>query len=313
MAVRDENGYLGDYREQFQEISLDAQKEGEDLTKAVIKGMKYRLLEPDYETWLKECLKCNDWNGLNNMIFQTNRHDLLPSSSGGYDHCELFLGLLGAFACGDIHAVERIFPHELGLTANGYPFYVVASNLFIALWYQDENMLKQALPKAEAFIATKKPQWERAVVAYLLALYNKDTAEAQTQLQEVCKSYMRSDMASFKKLLCVEAHGLYCMAYYLLPEDQYQQLHMPEYKNFSVEYAVWRREHPEPELNLYFEYPAPMELVNQIYLAPIAVTKLHQPYLGQDNPYMSAKAKKQWCLDVGTMLDDFTNGVTEGR
>ena len=327
MSDKDKNEYLKKQEERFRQLSEKAEKNGEDFKKVVVKGMKYKRLEPDYENWLKECLKSSNWNGLNDLIFQMNRHDLLPACPSGYDHCWLFLSMLGAFACGDISAIERMFPRELGLTANGYPFYVVASNLLISLWYnretyhlsstlrvgdrdKDEAMLTQALSKAEKFVTTKKPQWERATVAYLLALHNKDVAEAQTQLQEVCKSYMRIDVSPAKKMLCVEAHGLYCLAYYLLPKEQYQQLQMPDYKNFSIEYASWRREHPEPELHLYFEYPASMELVNQIYLAPVAITKLHQPYLGQDNPYMSAREKKQWNLDLEAMLDDFVAGMT---
>lgn len=342
MSDKDENEYLKKQEERFRQLSMEAEKNGEDFKKVVVKGMKYKQLEPDYENWLKECLNSSNWNGLNDLIFQMNRYDLLPACPSGYDHCWLFPSMLGAFACGEISAIERMFPHELGLTANGYPFYVVASNLLISLWYnirehnepsgceadirrmcenhdgakrnhgnnKDEVMLTQALSKAEKFVTTKKPQWERATVAYLLALHNKDVAEAQTQLQEVCRSYMRSDMSPAKKMLCVEAHGLYCLAYYLLPKEQYQQLQMPDYKNFSIEYASWRREHPEPELHLYFEYPASMELVNQIYLAPVAITKIHQPYLGQDNPYMSAREKKQWNLDLEAMLDDFVAGMT---
>lgn len=305
--------YLKKYQEIYHQITLKAEEKQEDLAKEILLSKNLSAMKPDYEGWLRECLERKDWNGLNNLIFQVNRHALLPvpSGGGGYDHCGQFLNLLSALACGDLDTVERIFPYELGLTSNGYPFYVIAGNLFLALWYKwngvdsNELLLKKALPKAEKFIISKKPQWERAVTAYLLALCKEDMTEAGNRLQEVCNAYMRSDMAPVKKLLCVEVHGLYCLAFYILPKEQYQQIVMPEHKNFSKTYAAWRMEHQKPELELYFKYPETMELVNRIYLAPVARTKLHQPYLEQDNPYMSAKEKKQWHLNGEAMLEDF--------
>ncbi len=309
------DAYLEKYQAMYQRLLTKAEEQGSTFIQVLIKAKSISAIKPDYEHWLAECLEAKDWQGLNNLIFQTNRHDLLPSVSSGYDHCFLFLNLLNAFACGDVDSIERMFPFELGLTSNGYPFYLAAGNLFIALWYRKNGMdkegalLKKALPKAEKFITTKKPQWERAATAYLLALFHEDIAEAQKQLQEVCKSYMRSDMAPMKKVLCVEAHGLYCLAQYLLPQEMVQQMEMPEYKNFSKEYAKWREEHPKPEPGLYFAYPAPMEIVNRMYLAPVAKTKLHQPYLGQENPYMSAREKKQRYLDLDGMLEEFVTSI----
>lgn len=309
------DAYLEKYQQMYQRLSVKAEERGSTLIQTLIKAKSISAIKPDYEHWLAECLEAKDWQGLNNLIFQTNRHDLLPSVSSGYDHCILFLNLLSALACGDVVSIERMFPFELGLTSNGYPFYLAAGNLFMALWYrkngmdEKEELLKKALPKAEKFITTKKPQWERAATAYLLALYHEDMEEAQNQLQMVCKSYMRSDMAPVKKILCVEAHGLYCLAQYLLPKEMVQQINMPEYKNFSKEYAKWRVEHPEPDLGLYFAYPAPMEIVNQMYLAPVAKTRLHQPYLGQENSYMSAREKKQWYLDLEGMQEEFIKDI----
>ena len=51
----------------------------------------------------------------------------------------------------------------------------------------------QAVPRAKKFVSGKSPQWDRATVAYLLALYDKKPEEAGVQLELVCKGAMRSD------------------------------------------------------------------------------------------------------------------------
>ena len=86
-------------------------------------------------------------------------------------------------------------------------------------------------------------------------------------------------------------------------------LTMPEHHNFLKEYAALRMENPHPTHKLYFEYPAPMELLNQVLMAPVAKSSLKQPYLNSDNQYLSPKDKKAWYLDEKAMLDAFCQTV----
>ena len=205
--------------------------------------------------------------------------------------------------------MERILPSELGLTHNGYPFYVVMSNLLSAMWYRDEMLLPKAIDAAEKFVGTKKPQWECSGVAFLLSLHKEDAEEMGKHLQYLSSGYMRADFSKSMKQLCVPAHGLYCLAKILLPSEVFQQLKMPEHKSFSQGFAKWRNENSQPRLNVYVEYPAPLEILNQIYMAPVAKSIISRLYLHGDNSYHSPQLKKKWFLDEEAMLIAFVENL----
>lgn len=280
-----------------------------EVLKAITRSMSFGILETNYDVWLDECFLHEDWQKWNDLIFQQMRHDLLPGCEGGYDHCRNFLNALEALACGDNETMERILPSELGVTKNGYPFYVVMSNLLMAMWYRDEILLPKALEAAVKFVGTKKPQWERSGAAFLLSLHKEDVKAMGMHLQNVCSGYMRADFSKALKRLCLPAHGLYSLAQNILPTEIFQQIKMPEHKSFSQGFAKWRNENPQPRLNLYFEYPAPLEVINKIHMAPVAKSIISQPYIHSDNPYHSPQLKKKWSLDEQTMLIAFVENM----
>ena len=144
--------------------------------------------------------------------------------------------------------------------------YRPATNMLIGLWRKDSSVLDYAVPRAKKFVSGKRPQWERAVAAYLLAVYDKNPREAGVQLELLCRGVMRTDFdADSDKVLFVPAHGLYQLAACLWDEELFQQLPMPNHKIFSKEYAIWRntqKVHPE----LFAKYPEPM--INSILTNP---------------------------------------------
>ena len=46
-------------------------------------------------------------------------------------------------------------------------------NMLIGLWRKDNSVLNYAVPEAKKFISGKRPQWERATVAYYLHCMRK--------------------------------------------------------------------------------------------------------------------------------------------
>ncbi len=306
------NHYIEQCMINYEEILNKAKEradQGFGVLEVMVRSISYGLLKTDYDRWLNECFSHQGWQKWNDLIFQQMRDNLLPGCAGGRDHSTNLLHILEAFACGDNETIERILPHELGLTKNGYPFYVVMSNLLMAIWYKDEKLLPKALTAAEKFIGTKKPQWERSGVAFILALHTEDVEGMGENLQKMCAGYMRADFSKSLKQLCVPAHGLYCLAKKLLSAEIFQQVKMPEHKNFSQGFANWRNENPHPVLNLYFEYPEPLETLNQIYKAPVAKSIISQPHLHSDNPYHSSQLKKKWYLDERAMVKAFAEDM----
>lgn len=265
----------------------------QDYIAEIINQISFRHTKELYEIWFKECLEKCDWQGVNSLIFQQNRLELIPGSASGYDHCIRFSKLLNSVACGDFEAIERIIPQDIVVSKNGYALLVVGINLFFAMWYKDEVKLEAALRVARKFINSKKPANERAQIAAMVGICDKDAEVISENLQAFCAGYNKTDVLPYKKLLCRHAHGIYCLAKILLDEEIFSQIKMPKHQNFSCEFAAWRNENQKPELNLYFNYPKELEIFNQIFMHPPVKSMLHQPYKDYERVpyrYMDEKA-----------------------
>ena len=165
--------------------------------------------------------------------------------------------MLWALAAGNLNTLDLLVPRKPERVTHIYPAYRPATDMLIGLWRRDSSVLDSAVPGAKKFVSGKSPQWDRATVAYLLAVYEKNPEEAGIQLELLCKGAMRSDFdPDTDKVLFVPAHGLYQLAACLWDEALFRQLPMPGHKIFSREYAVWRNTHTvQPAL--YAEYPDP--------------------------------------------------------
>lgn len=221
-----------------------------------------------YPKYLEGLLKDNNWDRLNNLIYQENCVQSLSSlmNTDTQSRYWAFLEMLEALAVGNIKTLELLLPNKIENVTHIFPLYRPAVNMLIGLWRKDNSVLDYAVPRAEKFVSGKRPQWERATVAYLLALYDKKPKEAGIQLELMCKGVMRTDFDDDRdKTLCVPAHGLYQLAACLWDEELFRQLPMPNHKIFSKKYAIWRNtQNVQPEL--FAKYPEP--IINDVLINP---------------------------------------------
>lgn len=234
----------------------------------------------DWNVWTEECVQKADWSGLCRVINQRGKSDMMPVIYGGYNYERNVHCVLECFLCGDIQAMERILPLQLAQVKNyNDPFFPAAAHVLIGLWYKDATILKWAVPDAERFLGRRKSTLlEKGMVSFLLDLVSGDMDQGSEDLLAVCKGYSKDKKYILGlRPFCTFAHGLYCLAQIVLPKDAFQRLKLPEYKNFLPEFAMWRREHPEPDQSLWFRYPENMALFNKIYAAPPARLVLKQP------------------------------------
>ena len=213
------------------------------------------------EQMIQRGLEAEDWQSLNDTNFQSVRLQTFGLRLNPGEEFWYFFQALTAIAVGDDGLMEWIFPAgmEKKVPKKVYPLYRVGAPLLAGLWYQDRALLEFAVPNGETFAASKKPQWDRAVISYLLALCRRDVKEAGKQLQTLCQTVTRVDV-SWEKEPFLPAHGLYRLAARVLSGEEFDQLAMPDYKTFSRGYARWRG---TPSGTLALPYPEPMEFVNK--------------------------------------------------
>lgn len=301
----DNQGYIELCKKQYDLTISNSADEKNQLFQNAAKAISLSVFGLNYGPWLNECLFSQNWARLNDLVFQTMHYSLVPGLPSGTDHCIMWLPTLAAFACGEYGVIEKTLPKDLGITHNGHPFDIVMSNLLISIWYREEKWLTKVLPAAERFCSQKRPKWQQFAVSFLIALYNRDIPTMQDCLQNLCECFPYSNCSREEKQLCISAHGLYCFVQQIGTKENGHILTTPKHRNFSKEYATWRIENPYPTHKLYFEYPSPMEILNQILMAPVVKSSLEQPYLNSDNQYLSVKDKKAWFLDEKAMLASF--------
>ena len=228
------------------------------------------LIDNPYLLGLSIAFQNNDYELLNNSIYHYSKHRLLDITSAGYDRCWYFWNCLDGMACNYKEIIEKCYPVELGLCNNGYPFYVVASNLLMSLWYENQQWMEIAYPAGEKFLRQKKGLWEKAIIAYLMALSNNDMDKATEELSNVCKYSTRLDRPKLYKCLSTEAHGLYQLARYILSEDEFNQIGLPDNDNFCKGLISWQREHEYPEKGKFIlHYPDKLDVMNRILELPL--------------------------------------------
>lgn len=252
----------------------------------------------DWTVWMEECIQNADWPGLCRIINQRSKLDMLPCIYGSYTYEKNFYCMLECFVCGNVQFMERLLPLELLNVKNFYqPIFPVAAHLLVGLWHKDEAVLEWAATEAEQFVGRKKTTMlERAVVNFLLDLARDDIEKASEDLLAVCKGYPKDKKYVLGvRPFCTYAHGLYCLAQILLPAADFQALAMPKYKNFLVDFAMWRREHTNPDCSLWFKYPEDLDVLNKIFEAPPAQLVMSQPFL--DNPNTKPKERQDWLAD----------------
>lgn len=218
--------------------------------------------------YLEDLIKEKDWEKLNNFIYQNNLIEsfgVLTEYNNINNHYWFFLNMLEALAVGNIKTLELLLPDKPEKVVDIFPLYKYATNMLIGLWYKDKDVLDNSIQMANKFVNGKRPQWERAIVEYLLRLYDKNPKEAGIQLEIVCKTAMRADISCAKKILWVPAHGLYQLASYIWDKELFQQLPMPNHKSFSKEYAVWRNTQ-KVQPALFVKYPE--SIINDILINP---------------------------------------------
>lgn len=279
--------YLQAQMDIYEEILLE---KCDDLEKKI--KLHLYFIDNPYTLGLYISLKNENWKLLNDALYQSAKQRLLDITEDGYDHSGEFWEVMDAMACNDVEALEACFPRDIGLCNNGYPTFVVASNMLIKLWYRTFEKDDEVVKKARKMLTQKKSLWEKAIVGFLLAIYDKDMEDAIRQLNEVCKSSRRIDKPNLHKYFCSEAHGLYNIARIILEKDIFEKLKFPEDDAFIDEFAMWQMDNNYPKGELFIVYPKELDFMNRILECDIPKCRLHNPYKNKNVMYRDCETMR---------------------
>ena len=307
-----------------EETAMDKEKNFEKGSTEYYKDLCYKAdINLRYKTWdcfeneLAVAVKNSDFPRIKNIFYHETKLRMLPLWEPGTDHGYQMWRLLDLLACDEFDNIYRVYPEGLPLCSNNHPLWTNSTNLLLCIMYNTEEKeiynQSKVIEKAEKFITSKKPVWDRAVAACMLAILNHDAAAFSENIQKVCESYNKTDVSDYQKLFCQNACGLLVLAKHFLTEEEFQQVKYPVYKNFHKGYMDWFFSQESLSDELCFDYEEPYEEFTKILKRPVAITRINQPYLGSDNPYISSKAKKDWYMDMKKMLEEFCTELSNGK
>lgn len=194
--------------------------------------------------------KNNDVGILKNALHTLNRltYGEMLSTSGGYNHSGSFVEVIYAFADGDVELVKRYLPVIHGLADNKtYLFFRPGCNLIMGMIYENSKWIEEAQNQALKFCERKSSaKNDILVVEYLLALNRKEIDKASSLLQEITDNYRKMNWLfnfknGFLKFFGVYIHGLYYFARFVLPDELFRQMNVPEHSVFWQDFDLYTK------------------------------------------------------------------------
>ena len=223
------------------------------------------MIRTPYYYLLYRAFRKEDWQAVNDAQYQYAKQELWHNYNY-YDIRNAWL-LMAAndfslLDCNDAYGFSEAY--HMVWTAPG--------NMMMGLYLHDDAAIKRGMAEAEKLLGQKTVgKWYKELSHFMLALVNRDMAEAGRSLNTLCENYRYYDqeMMSFEKLFCIPAHGLYNFARRVLTETEFSRLEMPSSPTFFREFALWQRDNNYPAGKQALVYPDhSLRFMNEIINLP---------------------------------------------
>lgn len=151
------------------------------------------------------------------------------------------------------------------------PFFRASCNLIMGLIYQNMVWVDEACVQCEKFCGQKTaPKYDVLVVKYLVALSKRDLPGASVLLQEIANSYRKttwlfSYRSEFLKFFGVYVHGLYNIGHFVLEQEDFNQLSMPEHSVFWKEFDLYTKKVSFSKGNLILKLEGNLQSVRRLF------------------------------------------------
>ena len=312
MKIELEKEYLESLQFWYNAALEESEKDGKAFHKRFILGWTFSRYpkDEDFLSLFKSAEKNKDYPVMQQLFFTLNKRILLWNSDSGYDHCMVIYTMMPYLCCAEYDEIYREFPSDLPIAANGHSMMVNATALLQCILYKGKYDEEKVIAKAEKYILSKKPKWDRAYVGCFLAIIKNDADMLSENLQELCNYHTRQSICGFMKYHCQSAYGILVFAKKNLPKETFEKVKMPEYKTFDPGYMEWVFNEKFVRESIY-DYKAPYEELNIAYEMPLPITKVHHRYLNSDNKHISSWEKRAYYMDEPAMNDQVVEYVME--
>ena len=299
------------YLNRWRESALEKNNESErEYYKRILYGWRVGIY-PKVDILLNELKVAfinKNYDLVQHIFFTFNKKEFFCYLKCGYDHCFLVYRVIPYLCCSEFNELYRAFPENLPLSTNGYSMLVNATALLQCILYKDKYDHQKVVEKAQKYIDSKQPIWNRAFVASFLAILKNDDVMLSKNLQTLCDYHSRQSISDFMKFQCQYAYGLVLLAKHSLPESVFQKVKLPEHKTFDLGYMEWLYTGHFVRQSIY-NYPSPYEELNFVYQMPLPITNLHQPYLNNDHTPISPQKKKSYHIDTDAMNEQIVDYI----
>ena len=312
MKIEIDKEYLKSLKFWYNAALEKSAEKSKEFYKTFIYGWSLSIYPEDNDilSIFKKAEKSKDYSAMQQLFYTHNKRILTWNLSSGYDHCMAIYTMMPYLCCADYDEIYRAFPSDLPISTNGHSMMVNATALLQCILYKGKYDEENAIAKAEKYILTKNPKWDRAYVGCFLAIIKNDADMLSENLQILCNYHTRQSICGFMKYHCQSAYGILVFAKKNLPQEIFERVKMPEHKTFDPGYMEWVFNEQFVRESI-FDYKAPYEELNIVYEMPLPITKVHRPYLNSDNEYMSSSAKKAYFMDEAAMNDQVVEYVME--
>lgn len=263
-----DNSYIATWDEDVKSL-VELYKElieDEPLEEQIVKLLRLAYGDSFLNTGIYNAFKAGDMQLLHDTMYQASgMKQICNIANPGVDHAYYSYNIMPELLCAcRTDRIEFLLPAKNGL-CYGKMSGAGIINLFMSLWYQDEQFAKEAKKLVEEGARTKRKQLDGAYIDYLCALLDKDTDKAGEKLSLMCKVVRKAkgvEFSEFKKKFFILAHAMFNLSQFVYGGELAGEVAMPDEDNFSKEFAQWQKQNGfKPGKSAYI-FPEPLGLYN---------------------------------------------------
>lgn len=187
------------------------------------------------------------------------------ASGCGTDHGTYQNVVTACFALMRPDYARRFYPEKLGLIRRSHIFVNRLGSLTMALLYDNDEWKEKALKDAHKYLQAKRSTSERAVVSYMINLYEENADGMSENLQELMDNYRKAGWLMIGEGCRLALYGYYLMAKFYLPENVFMRVKRPQGPGWWDEYIDMCLHGALPDMldKPFIKFPGRLGFINE--------------------------------------------------